>query len=127
MYQSFSPFMVEARGIEPLSEDSATQVSPSTGSVLNFPWSNAHSQAYDLGSFMIPTTPQSLSGSVPHINDAGDSSRERLSPTRCIKQRKQIRYCQLILSFRLLRDQKTRLASRASDDPRRNQYAPVLG
>ena len=74
--------MVEVRRIELLSEDPIAQVSPSAGCDLDFPWSGAHSRAQDLGSFILPASPQSLSEPVPHINDAGDSSRERLRPTR---------------------------------------------
>ena len=37
LYQSFSPFMVEVRGIEPLSEDSVSQFSPSAVRILTFP------------------------------------------------------------------------------------------
>ncbi len=113
------------RRIELLSEDPIAQVSPSAGCDLKFPRSGAHSRAQDLGSFMIPASPQSFGGPVPHINDAGDSSRERLRPTGGIKPRKQIRCCQLILIFRLLRGRKTRLASHPPGAPRRNQYTPM--
>ncbi len=114
------------RRIELLSEDPITQVSPSAGCVLKFPPPGARSRAQGIGSFIIPASPQSFGAPVPHINDAGDSSRERLRPTGGIKPRKQIRWCQLILIFRLLRGRKTRLASHAPGNPRRNQYTPVL-
>ncbi len=81
-YQDKGCFVVEVRRIELLSEDPIAQVSPSAGCVFDFPRSGAHSRAQDLGSFMIPASPQSFGGPVPHINDAGDSSRERLRSTR---------------------------------------------
>ena len=73
--------MVEVRGIEPLSEDSNPQFSPSADDVLNFPHPAARRQAAGVGSFILPGSPQSLGGPVPHINGAGGSSRERLRPT----------------------------------------------
>ena len=75
------PGLVEVRGIEPLSEDSSPWFSPSADGGLNFPPLDARRQAARLGSFMVPATPQSLGGPVPHIIDAGGSSRERLRPT----------------------------------------------
>ena len=74
-------WMVEVRGIEPLSEDSSPWFSPSGDGDLKFPRLDARRQAAWFGSFMVPAAPQSLSGLVPHITDAGDSSRERLRPT----------------------------------------------
>ena len=97
MYQYLRPLLVEARGIEPLSENSGLQVSPSAGRVLKFPLTNAPCRAFAVGSFMIPASSQSFDAPVPHINDAEGLSRERLRSTRCIKQRKQIRYCQFDL------------------------------
>lgn len=46
--------VVEARGIEPLSENPKTQVSPSAVRVLKFPSPHAHGQAYGSGSFIMP-------------------------------------------------------------------------
>ena len=77
----FRQSVVEVRGIEPLSEDSNPQISPSADGGLNFPCPAARRQAAGLGSFILPGSPQSLGGPVPHITDAGDSSRERLGPT----------------------------------------------
>ena len=82
LYQSFSPFMVEARGIEPLSEDRITGFSPSAGRILDFPCPSACERAMGLGSFILPASPQSLGGPVPHINDAACQSRERFGATR---------------------------------------------
>ena len=82
LYQSFSPLMVEARGIEPLSEDRITGFSPSAGRILDFPCPSACERAMGLGSFILPASPQSLGGPVPHINDAACQSRERFGATR---------------------------------------------
>ena len=73
--------MVEVRGIEPLSEDSDPWRSPSADGDFKFPPPAALRQAAGLGSFILPGFPQSLGDPVPHIIDAGDSSRERLRPT----------------------------------------------
>ena len=62
--------VVEARGIEPLSEDRITGFSPSAGRILDFPCPSACERAMGLGSFILPASPQSLGGLVPHINDA---------------------------------------------------------
>ncbi len=45
---------MEARGIEPLSENPKTQVSPSAVRVLKFPLPHARGQAYGSGSFIVP-------------------------------------------------------------------------
>lgn len=74
--------LVEARGIEPLSEDRITGFSPSAGRILDFPCPSACERAMGLGSFILPASPQSLGGPVPHINDAACQSRERFGATR---------------------------------------------
>ena len=114
--------LVEARRIELLSENSEIQVSPSADTVLNFPRPGAPYPASGFGSFMVPVTPQSLSVPVPHFNDVGCSSSERLSPARGIKPRKRIRYCQLILISLLLT--RSEYAARFSY-PRRSPSKPV--
>ena len=45
---------MEARGIEPLSENPKPQVSPSAVRVLKFPLPHARGQAYGSGSFIVP-------------------------------------------------------------------------
>ena len=72
---------MEVRGIEPLSEDSNPSISPSADGNLGFPPPAARRQAAGLGSFILPGSPQSLGGPVPHIICAGGTSRERLRPT----------------------------------------------
>ncbi len=52
MYQSFSPFMVEVRGVDPLSEGMFTGLSSSEAFDLGFPSSTAQRQAIDYGSFI---------------------------------------------------------------------------
>ena len=42
-------FVVEARGIEPLSENSSSQLSPSADAQLNFPFMHAERQACIIG------------------------------------------------------------------------------
>lgn len=67
LYQYLSTKVVEARGIEPLSEDSATWASPSAACVLEFPHVHAHRQAYTLGSFINPTRSKAYAGWFPTL------------------------------------------------------------
>ena len=48
LYQSFSPFMVEPRGVEPLSEDQIARASPSAVCVLTFPLRNSRQTGFSL-------------------------------------------------------------------------------
>ena len=48
-YHNFRSFMVEARGIEPLSENSSSRPSPSADAQLNFPFMHAERQACIIG------------------------------------------------------------------------------
>ena len=57
--------MVEARGIEPLSEDSSLWFSPSASSVLGFPRPNASRRAYGFGSFIMPACGKAYAGPFP--------------------------------------------------------------
>ena len=45
----FIPYLVEARGIEPLSENSSSRPSPSADGLLSFPRAYASRQAHALG------------------------------------------------------------------------------
>ena len=47
--QGFSGILVEARGVEPLSETVSTRASPGAALNLKFPQSNAQGQALDIG------------------------------------------------------------------------------
>jgi len=64
-------FLVEVRGIEPLSEDSDRWFSPSGASHLNFAWLAAGRQAAYFAILILPESPQRFDDPVPHINDAG--------------------------------------------------------
>lgn len=65
-------WMVEVRGIEPLSEDTMIQFSPSEAHLFKFPYRAADERAARVGSFILPETPQSFDVPVPHINGAGE-------------------------------------------------------
>ena len=78
MYQSFSPYLVEARGVEPLSEDQTAKASPSAVCVLTFPPPDSHRRDAGFSSFIKSHPSQSLNGLVPCIDDAGDLRRRRL-------------------------------------------------
>ena len=56
----FVGFMVEATGVEPVSERSVICLSPSAVHVLKFPRRHAHEQAYLFGSFMNTPLAQSF-------------------------------------------------------------------
>ena len=128
LYQNLGGYMVEARGVEPLSEDSATRASPSAVCVLKFPHARAHRQARAIGSFMNPTCGKAYAGWFPTLmtpstravgspgSTGGIKPRPARSWNRCYSQ---------LLFFPLLRGSGPRLASRTTDNPRRNQYAPV--
>ena len=63
--------MVEARGVEPLSESSDIKLSPGAERVFKpFPSAHARAQARVCGSFMIPSSAQSFAEAVPLVNDA---------------------------------------------------------
>ena len=70
-YQNHRANVVEVGGIEPPSESTLIQFSPSASTILGFPSPHASQQAYDYGSFMLRATPQSFGVLVPHIADAG--------------------------------------------------------
>ena len=127
-YQNLGGYIVEARGVEPLSEDSATRASPSAVCVLKFPHARAHRQARAIGSFMNPTCGKAYAGWFPTLmtpstravgspgSTGGIKPRPAQSWNRCYSQ---------LLFFPLLRGSGPRLASRTTGNPRRNQYAPV--
>ena len=53
-YQSDGSYLVEARGVEPLSEDQTAQTSPSAVRVLTFPPPDSHERDSDFSSFINP-------------------------------------------------------------------------
>ena len=69
-YQNHRANMVEARGVEPLSENPLTEPSTSVVAVLVFPLPSARRQAHGFGSFIKSRLRQSLRRLVPHINHA---------------------------------------------------------
>ncbi len=70
--------VVEARGIEPLSENPGTRASPSAVRDLTFPLPSAHGRAQGVSSFIKSHLRQSLGKLVPRLNDAGLLRRGRL-------------------------------------------------
>ena len=75
LYQSFSPFMVEMRRVELLSEGSFTELSPSAVRDFSFPPPYARGQAEGISSFINTRAPQSLSALVPRANDVRNRPR----------------------------------------------------
>ena len=59
-YQLMVVNMVEARGVEPLSETISTRTSPGAALILKFPHCNAQGQAVQFGSFINSDQPQSF-------------------------------------------------------------------
>lgn len=57
--------MVEPRGVEPLSEDQTSKVSPSAVYVLTFPPSDSHRQDSDFSSFINPAARKALDSWFP--------------------------------------------------------------
>ena len=93
--------MVEARGIEPLSENLSEGLSTSVAYALTFPLMRAHKQAGNRSSFIISHAAQSFATLVPHITDARFRKRGHLRADGCrLMQQLSLCYlCQLILTF----------------------------
>lgn len=62
--------MVEVRGVEPLSEDLSTRISPSAAAVQVFPFLLPRRRGNRSGSFIDPASRKALAGSFPILNDA---------------------------------------------------------
>ena len=63
--------VVEARGVEPLSESSKVRLSPGAERVFKpFPSIHPRAQGRTCGSFIIPSPAQSFAEAVPLVNDA---------------------------------------------------------
>lgn len=71
-------FLVEPRGVEPLSEDQKTRASPSAVYVLTFPLPGSHRQDSGFSSFIKSRFPQSFEKLVPCYYDADGLRRRRL-------------------------------------------------
>ena len=69
---------MEARGVEPLSENPRPKASPSAVCVLNFPSEGSRRRDRALGSFISADAAQSFAASVPCLYDAGGLRRRRL-------------------------------------------------
>ena len=63
-------FLVEARGIEPLSENRSSQLSPGADNHLKFPLQVAGCQAKCIGSFKVMTGRETKPGSRSPLIDA---------------------------------------------------------
>lgn len=64
------PILVEVRGVEPLSEDLSTRISPSAAVVQVFPFLLPRRRGNRSGSFIDPASRKALAGSFPILNDA---------------------------------------------------------
>ena len=123
---SSKDLMVEARGVEPLSENPRTQASPSAVCVLTFPLARPRRQGHAFSSFIKSRRSQSLERLVPCLNDAGDPRRRK--PGADVRGLGRESYVIVVVSsfkFPLLR--RSRAAARFSNppDPRRNQIRPL--
>ena len=77
-YQNQRCWVVEPRGVEPLSEDQKTRASPSAVCVLTFPPPDSHRQDSGFSSFIKSHRPQSFGRLVPCYYDADGLRRRRL-------------------------------------------------
>lgn len=66
----FGRTVVEVRGVEPLSEDLSTRISPSAAAVQVFPFLLPRRRGNRSGSFIDPASRKALAGSFPILNDA---------------------------------------------------------
>ena len=64
--QDFFNYMVEARGVEPLSENLSARLSTSVVGVLTFPPPHPHQQGYGFSSLLIPPEPRHSRAGSPH-------------------------------------------------------------
>ncbi len=86
-----SLLMVEARGVEPLSENLLARLSTSVAYVLKFPLRGSHGQDPRFGSFIKSHMPQSLSMLVPHLNDARIRRRGQLRADASLLTQRRVR------------------------------------
>lgn len=95
LYQKQSGNMVEARGVEPLSENPLTGPSPSAANVLGFPRYSPHSQGQYVGSFIRSRPAQSLTELVPRLflTPRSALSGRRRWDAHGFRPRGRIRYC----------------------------------
>lgn len=118
--------LVEARGIEPLSENHLPRLSPSAADLLGFPSPDAERQASGYGSRLV------------HDGDSGTSpftftASSRLYPGRgipgrdgsLIRPRAQQCCCRLFLKVADFKAGPHRYSLTKAHNPRRNLYAPI--
>ena len=119
--------MVEARGVEPLSENPRIRCSPSAVCALTFPPPRSRRQDRGMSSFIKSHPGQSLAGLVPRFYDAGDLRRGRLKAgAHGIRPRERnYSYCQLMFNFPLIGSSGLPLADRTLQIPVEAIFAPM--
>ena len=65
-FEGFFNYMVEARGVEPLSENLSARLSTSVVGVLTFPQPHPHQQGYGFSSLLSPPGPRHSQAGSPH-------------------------------------------------------------
>lgn len=118
---------MEARGVEPLSENLKARASPSAVYVLGFPPSDSHKQDSGFGSFINADSTQSFVESVPCLYDADCLRRRRLrvDGSRVRRLRVNCCYSQLLFIPILWQFGAAARFSRILN-PRRNQIRPRI-
>ena len=117
---------MEARGVEPLSENKFTKPSPSAVNLLTFPPAHAGLQAYAFSSFMMHDALKALRVHVLHSFDAPHGSwtfRARRPPL--VRQQQQYYCCYLIYKIADFIAVPHRCSLISLHRPRRNLYAPM--
>ena len=119
--------VVEARGVEPLSENPRIRCSPSAVCALTFPPPRSRRQDRGMSSFIKSHPGQSLAGLVPRFYDAGDLRRGRLKAgAHGIRPRERnYSYCQLMFNFPLIGSSGLPLADRTLQIPVEAIFAPM--
>ena len=119
--------VVEARGVEPLSENPRIRCSPSAVCALTFPPPRSRRQDRGMSSFIKSHPGQSLAGLVPSFYDAGDLRRGRLKAgAHGIRPRERnYSYCQLMFNFPLIGSSGLPLADRTLQIPVEAIFAPM--
>ena len=120
--------VVEARGVEPLSENPRIRCSPSAVCALTFPPPRSRRQDRGLSSFIKSHPGQSLAGLVPRFYDAGDLRRGRLKAgAHGIRPRaRNYSNCQLMFKFPLSGGTGPPLADRTLQIPVEAIFAPMM-
>lgn len=119
--------MVEARGVEPLSENPTKRASPSAVRVLGFPSADSREQDSAYGSFINAGPLQSFIEPVPCLYDAGGLRRRRLRVDghRIKRRRRNCRYSQLLF-FPILGQIGAAARFSSPLSPVETKYAPTM-